>query len=165
MTVNFEKEYDYNFDFDEYKLAKSVIEKAADIAGCPYETEVNLTLTDEETIREINNTYRNIDSSTDVLSFPMLEYEEPECFDLDDETGTENFNPDTGELVLGDIVLCIPKVISQAKQFGHSVKREYAFLIAHSMMHLFGHDHMNPQEEEIMTKRQEEVLGALNITR
>ncbi|MCR5784283.1 MAG: rRNA maturation RNase YbeY [Eubacterium sp.] len=165
MTVIFDKEIETDFDFDEEKTAEAVIEKAVEITDCPYEIEVNVTLTDEESIKNINSSYRNIDSVTDVLSFPMVFYDEPEKFDEQRLIDTDCFNPDSGELVLGDIIICVPKVYAQAKEYGHSVKREYAFLIAHSMMHLFGHDHMSKEEEEIMTSRQEQVLTALNISR
>ena len=77
----------------------------------------------------------------------------------------DNFDPDTGELILGDIVISVDKVIEQAEKYNHGVKREYAFLIAHSMLHLFGYDHMDEVERENMELRQDEILNRLNITR
>ena len=78
---------------------------------------------------------------------------------------SEYFNPDSGELVLGDIIISLDKVVEQAEKYGHSSRRELAFLVAHSMMHLFGYDHMESTEAEVMEKKQEDVLQILGITR
>ena len=75
------------------------------------------------------------------------------------------FDPESGELLLGDIMISIPKAVEQAEAYGHSVKREYAFLVAHSMLHLLGYDHMTPEEAAVMEAKQEEVLQRLGITR
>ena len=77
----------------------------------------------------------------------------------------DNFNPDTGEIMLGDIIISVPKVHEQAKEYGHSDKREYAFLIVHSMLHLFGYDHMTPEEAAFMEQKQRDILEELNILR
>ena len=128
-----------------------------------------MTLTDNESIHKINNEFRQVDSATDVLSFPMIDYETPSDFDsLEEEfdTNTEDyFNPDTGELMLGDIVVSVEKVLEQAEKYGHSEVRELAFLVAHSMMHLFGYDHMTEDESRVMEAKQREVLDNLGITR
>ena len=133
--------------------------------GCPYEAEVSLTLCDGESIREINREFRDRDSVTDVLSFPMLEYETPGVFDNVEEDSPDAFNPETGDLILGDIIICLDRVRLQAEEYGHSRKREFAFLVAHSMLHLIGYDHMTEDDESIMNDRQEAVLNSLNITR
>ena len=111
----------------------------------PYEVQVNLLLTMNDEIHEMNRDFRNIDRATDVLSFPMLEYETPGDFSHF-ESEEDCFDSETGELLLGDIVISKEKVIAQAEEYGHSVKREYAFLIAHSVLHLSGYDHMEEEE-------------------
>lgn len=165
MSLIFEKEVEVTFDFDAEALAKEVVEFALDHEDFPYEAEVNLTLTDNESIHEINKMYREIDRPTDVLSFPMLSYEVAGDFFHLEEDYDDNFNPDTGEIMLGDIVISVDKVKEQAESYGHSEKREYAFLILHSMLHLFGYDHITPEEAEIMEGKQNEILTKMNILR
>ena len=164
MTLLFEEEGDLQLPLECKELAERVIEAAADYVDCPYEIEVNLLLTMNEEIHEVNYNYRQVDRPTDVLSFPMIPYEEPEDFDFLEEA-FECFNPETGELVLGDIVISKEKVVSQAEEYGHSIEREYAFLIAHSMLHLFGHDHMEEEERIVMEQKQKEILEQLGILR
>ncbi len=165
MTINFEKEVNTNFDFDCETLAKDVITFTIDHEDFPYEAEVNLTLVDNEEIHTINREYRNIDRPTDVLSFPMLSYEAAGDFSKLEDDYDDNFNPDTGEILLGDIVISVDKVAEQAESYGHSQKREYAFLIVHSMLHLFGYDHMTPEEAADMEAKQRQILDEMNITR
>ena len=165
MTILIEEETAVSFDFDHLKLAREVIIAACDAEKCPYEAEINLTFVDNERIHEINREYRQIDRPTDVLSFPMQNYETPADFSHVEECVEDNFNPDTGELLLGDIILSVNKVKEQAAIYGHSEKREFAFLILHSMLHLFGYDHETEQEREIMEKRQRNILDDLGITR
>lgn len=167
MTINFENESSHELNLPLEELARMVIEEALDYVECPYEAEVNLLITDNEQIREMNRNFRKIDRATDVLSFPMVDYEVPGDFDfLEDDTLTEDyFHPETGELLLGDIVISAEKVLEQAEEFGHSVKREYAFLIAHSMLHLSGYDHMEEEEAKVMEQKQREILEKLEITR
>lgn len=165
MTINFEKEVNTNFDFDCEALAKDVITFTIDHEEFPYEAEVNLTLVDNEEIHTINREYRNIDRPTDVLSFPMLSYEAAGDFSTLEDDYDDNFNPDTGEILLGDIVISVDKVAEQAESYGHSQKREYAFLIVHSLLHLFGYDHMTPEEAADMEAKQRQILDEMNITR
>lgn len=171
MTVNFENEYDEELinkelDFDYKEVAEKVIEAVLDYEGCPYEASVELIFTTEEAIQEMNQEHRQINRVTDVLSFPMVDYDTPGDFSrLDEDDSDMCFDPDSGELMLGDIVLCIPRVLDQAREYGHSRKREYAFLIAHSMLHLLGYDHMTEDEASEMEKRQTEVLDQLGIKR
>ena len=137
MNIYIENEYCHKIDLDYKKIITSVVEEALDFIKCPYECEVNVTIVDNSAIRKINMEQRKIDRATDVLSFPMADYETPGDFShLDEDAGL--FHPDTGELMLGDIVISVDKVFEQAEEYGHSLLREYAFLIAHSMLHLFG---------------------------
>ncbi len=170
MTVTFENEFGENLDellgFSSEALAKKVIAKALEEEGCPYEAEASILFIDEDGIREINRDTRGIDAPTDVLSFPMFPFETPADFkELEDASAADTFHPESGELLLGDIVLCIPRVLAQAKEYGHSVIREYAFLLAHSTLHLLGYDHMTADDAEEMEKRQEHILTSLGICR
>ncbi len=164
MTISLENESGIQLAFPYEELAHQVVEAAMDHEDFPYEAEVNILLVTEEEIQEINRLQRNIDAVTDVLSFPMLNLPAPGDFSrLEEEE--DNFHPETGEALLGDIVLCIPKVIAQAAEFGHSEKREYAFLLLHSMLHLFGYDHMTPEEAEVMEGKQRTILEQMGISR
>ena len=165
MSFLLEKEVEIPFGFDYEALAKRVIEFALEHEEFPYECEVNLTLTDNEGIREINRTYREIDKPTDVLSFPLINYEKAGDFSALEENYDDNFNPDTGEIMLGDIIISIEKVKEQADSYGHSIEREFAFLILHSMLHLFGYDHMTEEEAAIMEEKQKIILDKMKIFR
>lgn len=169
MTINIEYETDKELKLDYEDIINRVINEAVDYAKCPYEAEVNVILTDNDEIKKINAEYRNINNPTDVLSFPMLNFALPGDFDgISDELENDvedYFNPDSGELMLGDIVVSVEKVVEQAEKYGHSQERELAFLVAHSMMHLFGYDHMEPDEAAVMESKQREILDNLGITR
>ena len=151
---------------DEYtSIIENVINEAVDYVGCEYECEVDVTLVDNEAIHELNMAERGIDSPTDVLSFPMLDFEVPGDLVLVEDSPEDYFDPDTGELLLGDIVISVERAAAQAEEYGHSLKREIAFLVAHSMLHLFGYDHMNDEERRTMEEMQEEILKRKGYTR
>lgn len=164
MSLYLEEEGDVHLPFDVREIAEQVIEAALDYEGCPYEAEINLLLTTNDEIRKMNSEHREIDAPTDVLSFPMLEYRYPGDFSGLEEQ-PDVFHPDTGELMLGDIVISKDKVVSQSEAYGHSRKREYAFLIAHSMLHLFGYDHMEEEERLVMEQKQREIMEMVQILR
>ena len=170
MTLNYENDSETDLEErlgDAGKLAQRVVEGCLMVLHCPYEAEVNVSIMDSGEVRQLNQQFRSIDQTTDVLSFPMVQYEKEGDFSILERDGNDgdNFNPETGELLLGDIVLNAEKVISQAEEYGHSVKREYAFLITHSVLHLCGFDHMEKAEAERMEKKQKEILEILNIQR
>lgn len=165
MTSYVENETEVMFSFDVKDIADKVIEKVLQKEGCPYETQLNLLLTDNEGIRAYNAQFREIDQATDVLSFPNVAYEAPADFSHVEEQEADCFDPDTEELILGDIIISVEKVKEQAQNYGHSEKREFAFLVAHSMLHLCGYDHMEEEEAKVMEAKQEEVLKDLGITR
>ena len=128
--------------------------------------EISLLFVDNDEIREINNETRNIDKETDVLSFPMLDY--PKDKDFKDVYKNYEFDEtymDGEELVLGDIVLSLEKALEQSKEYNHSFKREASYLVVHSVLHLLGYDHMEEDEKKVMRKREEEILGELDIKR
>lgn len=165
MHFFIENETDITFEFDIEEIVKSVVMEVLDTEMCPYEAQVNVLLTDNEGIRGFNRDYRNIDKETDVLSFPNLDFDEPGYYEIDEELEAAYFDPETGELILGDIIISVEKVIEQAVSYGHSTKREFAFLVAHSMLHLSGYDHMESEEAKVMEEKQEMVLQKLNINR
>lgn len=164
MTSYVENETEEEFGFDMKEILDAVMSQVLDMEACPYEAQVNLLITDNEGIHEFNREYRQVDSPTDVLSFPMIDFEREADFSGIGEAA-DYFDPESGELVLGDIIISADKVKEQAEKYGHSVKREFAFLIAHSMLHLCGYDHMEEDEAQVMEQKQEAVLLALGITR
>ena len=165
MTFYVENETEVVFEFNAEEIVKCVAQEVLDMEECPYEVQLNVLLTDNEGIREYNREYRQLDRETDVLSFPNLDFEEPGDFEIDEDREADYFDPDSGELILGDIIISVDKVKEQAESYGHSRKREFAFLVAHSMLHLSGYDHMEPQEAKVMEDKQEQVLHKLGITR
>lgn len=165
MTFNIEYEANIKLDFDYETLIKKVVEECMDHENCPYEAEVSILLTDDLEIQEINRKYRDIDAPTDVLSFPAAEYEIPGDFSNVEEEYPNYFHPETGELLLGDIVISVERGIKQAEEYGHSMERELAFLTAHSVLHLLGYDHMKDKERLRMEDKQEQVLDKLQVYR
>lgn len=165
MTFYVENETDAIFDFDIEQTVASVAEEVLHTEQCPYEVELSVLLTDNEAIRACNRDYRQTDKPTDVLSFPNIEFDTPGDFAIVEENEADYFHPDSGELILGDIIISVDKVAEQAEAYGHSRLREFAFLTAHSMLHLCGYDHMEPAEAAVMEAKQEAVLEALQITR
>ena len=116
--------------------------------------EVSVTFVDNEQIRELNAEYRNKDSATDVLSFPL------------GEDGVYDMNMETGAYLLGDIIISVPRAIEQAEMYGHSLRREIGFLTVHSMLHLLGYDHENEGIEAVRMREKEElVLNKLGLKR
>ena len=165
MSIFIEEEGGTVLPFSAEVVARMVIEAALEYEKCPYETEVSLLLTTDEEVRKLNCTARGMDRPTDVLSFPMLEYDAPGDFSWLDDEPQDAFNPETGELILGDIVISKDRVMAQAEEYGHSPLREYAFLIAHSMLHLFGYDHIEDNDRLLMEERQRGIMDKINILR
>lgn len=165
MTFYVENETDAAFPFPLEETADRVIRTALLCEECPYDAEINLLITDKQGIRTYNKEYRGIDKETDVLSFPGVDYERPGDFLLADEDRNSYFNPETGEILLGDIVLCKERVFSQAEEYGHSVLREFSFLLVHSVLHLLGYDHMEQEEEAVMREHQDKIMEKLDILR
>lgn len=155
MTIDISYETDIELDIPYEDIIRQMVVAALDYENCPYEAEVSVTVVDDKEIQEINKTYRNIDKATDVLSFPMYQYEKAADFDNLDYSA---FNPESGELLLGDIVISAEKVTAQAKEYGHSKEREFAFLLVHSILHLLGYDHMEEEERLVMESKQKEIL-------
>jgi len=124
--------------------------------GC----EINILLTDNESIRKINKQHRNIDKPTDVLSFPMADIKNGEIQSIQGDVDI-----DEGLLLLGDIIISMETALKQSEDYGHSLERELAFLTAHGVFHLLGYDHMDSETESDMISRQEAVLEKLGLKR
>ncbi|MCR5792332.1 MAG: rRNA maturation RNase YbeY [Lachnospiraceae bacterium] len=166
MTILFDYETDEPMDLDYKAIIEKAIETTLSCEECNYEVEVNVVLTDNAGIMQVNKEFRNIDQPTDVLSFPALEYETPSDFSFLEEDNVDYlFNPESGELILGDMMISVPKIKEQAKEYGHSLERELTFLTIHSILHLCGYDHMEEDERLVMEARQKVVLDKLNSKR
>lgn len=165
MTFCVENETGEQFPFSIEDTGRLVAEAVLMEESCPYKSTVNLVITDNEGIREVNRLHRGIDRATDVLSFPNVEFDIPGSFDVVEGNEADCLDPETGELLLGDIMISAEKVREQADSYGHSLRREFAFLVAHSMLHLCGYDHMEEEDARVMEKKQEEILNGLDITR
>lgn len=164
MTLQIDYETDREIGIEYEELAKKVVQKVLDMEGCPYDAQVNLVLTDNEEIQRVNTEFREIAAPTDVLSFPMIPFETPADYAIVEEDESY-FDLDTDELLLGDIMISVDKVFAQAEEYGHSVTREFCFLVAHSMLHLLGYDHMTTEEAVVMENKQRTALDELGITR
>ncbi|MCI8662823.1 MAG: rRNA maturation RNase YbeY [Hungatella sp.] len=165
MTIQMDYEAEKKLEIPCEEIIRDIISAALDYEQCPYEAEINVVLTDNPGIRQVNREYRQIDAPTDVLSFPMLEYVTPSDFSQAEDMFADCFNPESGELMLGDIMISVDKVTEQAEKYGHSQKRELAFLVAHSMLHLFGYDHMEDAQRLVMEQKQNEILESRGYTR
>ena len=135
-------------------LLRRTCSAALDYENFPDKAEVNVSFVDDEQIQELNLNFRNIDKSTDVLSFPL------------GENGEYDTNPETGLKMLGDIVISVEHAVAQAEEFGHTLNREMAYLTVHSMLHLLGYDHVNGGIEAVrMREHEEAILTKLGVSR
>lgn len=158
---------------DKLEVTENFIERLSNVCdfalkeeGVECQYQISLLFVDNEEIRGINNETRNIDRATDVLSFPMLDFEDKKVFnemylnyDFD-----ETFK-DGDELILGDMVLSLERALEQSDEYGHSYEREVSYLVVHSILHLLGYDHMEEDDKKRMRKREEEILNKLQIRR
>ena len=148
MTIYYNYEAKQKLYIPWMNIISDVVTGTLEYMKIKKEAEVSVSVVDGEQIKELNRDFRNIDRVTDVLSFPIGDK-----------------NPETGEIVLGDIVLCAEKVISQAQEFGHTRKRELAFLTCHSMLHLLGYDHIEDDDRIEMENLQRKILEKIGYTR
>lgn len=161
---NTKKELNFNID----TLTKKVIKSVLLIEKVDLDVSVNVTIDNSSKVRNINKKERGIDKTTDVLSFPNIEFKKPANFKPyinKNEIDVSIIDLTNKTIYLGDILINIDKVLSQSKMYGHSIKREYAFLLTHSMLHLLGYDHMNEKDEKKMFKKQDNILETININR
>ena len=150
MQVLFDNSTDIPIDEE---LIKKVINETLHYENITDNVEISFSIVDNREINEINKKHRNIDSATDVLSFPLIDF------------NIENLPADGSTVYLGDIIISIERAYEQAKEYGHSIERELGFLTAHSMLHLLGYDHMIPAEEKVMFKKQEDILNNIGLKR
>ena len=167
MTILIENETNDMLNFVEKtdKMIGEIIDAVLDYMTCPYEVEITVILTDNVAIRNLNQIHRGVDAPTDVLSFPLIDFSKEGDFSHAENHIVDYFNADTGELMLGDIVISLEKVLKQATCYGHSKERELAFLIVHAMLHLLGYDHEEEEECLRMEHIQEEILLKTGYTR
>lgn len=138
---------EFEFTFKEEKIVKKIVKTICKVEKVKGKHVVSIIIVDNKKIHEINKQYRNIDRPTDVISFAAIDGEET----LPEE--------------MGDIFISYEKIIEQAKEYEHSILREFAFLVTHGMYHLLGYDHMNQEDEKIMFAKQEKILDILKIGR
>ena len=154
IKIGFNNDNNYRFEFDEKRLSKRISKAVFDLENLHANFSFDISLVSKERIRSINKKTRGINKTTDVLSFPFI-----------DDNGLTITDFDTKTIFLGDVVICYDKIISQAKLYNHSVKREYSFLLTHSLLHLLGYDHISKKQEKIMFDKQDIVLDNLGIYR
>jgi probable rRNA maturation factor len=149
ITISYNDSKDYNEELE--KLIRLVLNKGAELQHVPEDAEISVLICDGEFIHLLNRDYRGVDAPTDVLSFALNEGDEPE-------------DPEE-EKALGDIVINMDRTIEQAKEYGHSKERETAYLAVHSLLHILGYDHYDPEEKKEMRRAEEEILSACGLER
>ena len=139
---------------------EAAILAALDAEGVDVPCEIDVLVTDNDGIRQINREMRNVDAATDVLSFPMFE------LSPGDKPGPADADPESGLVPLGDMCVSLERAAAQGEEFGHGLKRELCYLAVHSVLHLLGYDHLDEGAEKArMRAREEAILGALGVTR
>ena len=153
----------YGTENEKYiNIFETVFQKALAFIGQEEDVEVELNVVSEEEIQEINSQTRDINSVTDVLSFPSIDAGKTKVYAKDFPF---DINHENGLLSLGEIIICEKRAIEQSVEYGHSIERELGFLCAHGMLHLFGYDHMVEDEEKEMRNAQNEILNSAKLTR
>ena len=165
MTVNIINKYknDYKLGFDIKKLSNKILEYILKFEALNNIFFINIILVNNYKIKKINSQFRSINKTTDVLSFPMLNFTTPSDFNklLKNEYVIKDL--EENKYFLGDVIISIDKLISQSKKYNHSIKREYSFLLTHSILHLLGYDHI--EDEKVMFNKQNIILNNLGICR
>ncbi len=156
--------YDDECYYDEkmHESLKKTVLTALEILNPQFDASVSITIVSNEEIRVLNRENRAVDKETDVLSFPMLEFESPEV--LANELSEYDYDPDTNCVFLGDIILSKQKIEAQAQEYGHSLLRESVYLTLHGILHLMGYDHMVDDDKKIMREKEKEILLKLCIS-
>jgi len=161
MKVSFRNEQDkIKVTFTLKRLIKKALKTGLSVMGWDNKVDISVMFTDNEGIRVLNREHREIDRETDVLSFPLIEYDEKGEYIESSLDYSEK-----GNLCMGDIVLSLEKALSQAEEYGHSFERETGFLTVHSLLHLMGYDHMTEEEEKEMFTFQKEILDKMGLKR
>ncbi|WP_035380249.1 rRNA maturation RNase YbeY [Fervidicella metallireducens] len=163
--IDFVIEDKFLFTKEIKNLIQKSIQSALKHENFNYPYEINIIITNNEGIRKYNWEFRKKDSATDVLSFPMLFFKDGYFNGNNLDINVENTNPDSGEVILGDMILSIERASEQALEYNHSLEREIAFLTVHSILHLLGHDHETEEERKLMRTKEEEILNSMNLVR
>lgn len=153
MQIIIKNKSTHKITYEHKKIIRNIIKTSLEIEGYNKMAEVSVTVVTNEYIKALNKEHRNINSETDVLSFPIINFKNGET------------PPKNGIYLLGDIVFSIEKAIEQAKDYGHSIEREIGFFIAHSMLHLMGYDHKDNISEKSMFEKQEKILNKVGLKR
>lgn len=147
----------------------SLMQQAADAAvkaeGIQDKTAVHILLCDDEMIRGYNRDWRNIDRSTDVLSFPLISYPEGKTAGACQKRLLEAYDDEINSCMLGDLIISVPHALAQAEEYGHSPEREFAYLTVHGICHLMGYDHIEEADRACMRAKEEEILAAIGLAR
>ncbi|MFP4697610.1 MAG: rRNA maturation RNase YbeY [Eubacteriales bacterium] len=165
MTIHIEKIIEIPFEIEYNSIVKRVIKEVLIEEEIESDVEINVLLVDNEFIKCLNMEHRGKNYPTDVLSFPIIDYAQIGDIKTLDDHKVHHFNMETEELILGDIVISIEKLKEQALLYGHSKERELGFLVAHSMLHLLGYNHMEPEEEDTMKIKQKQILQKVGLIR
>lgn len=185
IKIDIINENEYTLPFDEKRLSKKIAQKVFEVENISYDFSFTISIVSNKKIKSINKKMRGIDKSTDVLSFPYINFDKPSNFKKYIKTkriilisnwkesiikpkyiiDPSIMDIDSNTIYLGDIVISYDTMIKQAKDYGHSIKREYSFLLTHSLLHLLGYDHMVKKDENKMFKKQELILSSLSINR
>lgn len=158
----------HSFGFDETALSKRILKEILLFEKINYSVSINISIVGKNRIRTLNRINRKIDKVTDVLSFPNLQANDVTSFKKklkNKSIFAQIYDFDTNTILLGDVVICYDKTLSQSKKYNHSVKREFSFLLTHSILHLLGYDHMNKKDEKIMFEIHDKILNKLKILR
>ena len=160
MTIDWDDRRDKQEDSRRLKeSAERVVEETLRTDGLTRKINVGVALVDDAEIRQINRQFREVDRATDVLSFPITDY------DIGAATHVGDVDPATGELLLGDIVVSVERAQAQAQEYGHSFEREFSYLVAHGMLHLIGYDHEREEDKRVMRRMEEMVMEAVGLVR
>ena len=168
LNIDYDKKLDKVFGFDVENISKRVLTEAMLVEKVPFDISINVSIVADKKIKSINISERNIDKVTDVLSFPVVDLKKPATYNVfykNKKLDIDFLDLDTNTVFMGDIVINKNRVLSQSKLYNHSIKREYAFLLTHSFLHLVGYDHMKKNDEEKMCIEQEKILTKLRISR
>ena len=168
LNIDYDKKLDKAFGFNVENITKRVLTEAMLTEKVPFDISINVSIVADKKIKNINEQERNIDKVTDVLSFPVVDMKKPTTYNVfykNKKLDIDYIDLDTNTVFMGDIVINKNRVLSQSKLYNHSIKREYAFLLTHSFLHLVGFDHMKKNDEEKMCKEQEKILTKLKISR
>ncbi len=161
LSLEWNSELDEDIPVNWIEKLETILLLTGEMEGI-IEGEVALSFVDDEAIRELNKSYRGLDKVTDVLSFALTEN------DSDEPTivfNSEDWEEAPDGVLLGDIIISIPRALAQSEEYGHSLEREIAFLFVHGFLHLIGYDHQDEEAEQVMIAKQEQILSQIGLTR